>query len=59
MIQCKWYLNYFDKLAKAHLIPEAFIKDFAGTEGRQYTVDGLSKSTKTGWYDTSINCHKL
>lgn len=57
MIQCKWCLNYFDKLAKAHLIPEAFIKDYAGTEGRQYTVDGFSKSTKTGWYDMTINCH--
>jgi hypothetical protein len=58
MIQCKWCLNYFDKLAKAHLIPEAFIKNYAGTEGRQYIVDGFSKSTKTGWYDTTINCQK-
>jgi len=56
MIQCKWCLNYFEKLAKAHIIPESFIKNYAGIEGRQYTVDGFSKSTKTGWYDTSINC---
>lgn len=56
MIQCKWCLNHFEKLAKAHIIPEAFIKNYAGIEGRQYTVDGFSKSTKTGWYDTTINC---
>lgn len=56
MIKCKWCLNEFEKLAKAHIIPSAIIKNYSGNEGRIHSPSEYSKLTRTGLYDTTINC---
>lgn len=56
MITCKWCLEPYSKLAKAHIIPEAFFRNYSATGGRIYDANSFSKRSRIGWYDDTITC---
>lgn len=56
MIKCKWWLESYSKLAKAHIIPEAFFRNYSVTGGRIYDANSFSKLSRIGWYDNTISC---
>jgi len=56
--RCKWCNGDFSKLAKSHIIPQAFVNPDRKNNRRLVSADKLNRRVRTGSWDDSILCAK-